>query len=167
MKDELLSLDELGFEEWSLTPNPETLVPDSMARERERESFRSKIADDPAAVVVSHTDADGLTSAALLSMSVPYDDVVIQTVGYQDPHRFEHVLQDLTDYEAGFDPRGSELLISDFNSDSESCTDYLTDLAEGACDICWYDHQWATTFDKRWRIPVSNSTSTPTSVPPR
>ena len=84
MNENLLTRDELGFKEWSVTPDPETLVPDSIARERDRDRFRSNLATNPDAVIVSHTDADGLTSATLLSEAVSTDETMIQTVGYQD-----------------------------------------------------------------------------------
>ena len=143
MNDNLLERDELGFEEWSVTPDPETLVPDSIARERDRDRFRSNLATNPDAVIVSHTDADGLTSATLLSEAVSTDETMIQTVGYQDAYRFEHLLEDLLDAPEAFETHGTTLLVSDFKPDSEDCAGPLSDLINLGIQVEWYDHhQW-------------------------
>jgi oligoribonuclease NrnB/cAMP/cGMP phosphodiesterase (DHH superfamily) len=142
MNDQLLARDELGFEEWSVTPDPEALVPDSIARERERASFRAQLGANPGTVVISHTDADGLSSAALLSATGRRDPVV-QTVGYQDAYRFEHVLEDLTDDTLAFDPDGAILSIADFSPDGPACADALGELVAAGCHVEWFDHhQW-------------------------
>ena len=143
MNDNLLTRDELGFEEWSVTPDPETLVPDSIARERERNLFRSNLATDPDAVIVSHTDADGLTSVALLSRLAEDSDHCFQTVGYQNAYRFEHVLDDLQDPPDEFTKRGTALLVADFVPDSADCVDQLSQLIDAGMFVRWFDHhQW-------------------------
>jgi oligoribonuclease NrnB/cAMP/cGMP phosphodiesterase (DHH superfamily) len=143
MNDELLTRDELGLVEWSVTPDPEALVPDSIARGRERKAFRAKLVDNPDGVIISHTDADGLSSAALLKHNA-YTPRVIQTVGYQDAYRFEHVLEDMLDDDTGFGPDGALLQISDFTPDDDAeCVAALSALDDAGCTIEWYDHhQW-------------------------
>lgn len=113
----LFERDALGDEEWAVTPEPDAIVPDAIAREREREAFRAELDADPDSIVLTHIDADGLTSAALLSQ-LTTGKTVVQTVDYQAPYRFEHVLEDLTNDELGFDPNGTRLSIADFNPDS-------------------------------------------------
>lgn len=140
VSDELLDRDELGFEEWSITPNPGDLVPDSVAREREREQFRSELRDDPPAVVITHTDADGLSSAALV---VDYmgPDTVVQPIDYTGPYSFKDVLYDLNDLSVTDTP----VYVLDFNLDdvSDEIVEMLEDLTTDGCQVIWYDHhQW-------------------------
>ena len=87
ISDELLSRDSLEHDEWTITPKPEHLVPDSIAREREREQFRMRLDAPPVdGVVISHTDADGLSSAALLTnyleRTLNTIDVAVKTIDY-------------------------------------------------------------------------------------
>lgn len=137
--DELLSREVLGDAEWSITPRPEDLVPDSIARERERDPFREALLDDPPAVVLTHGDADGLTSAALL-VEVEGSDTVVQPVSYHGAYQFEHALEDLHDSRL----RDTPIYICDFNLDSTHPLDLLADLIQNQnCPITWFDHhQW-------------------------
>ncbi|MDF9748420.1 DHH family phosphoesterase [Natrinema salsiterrestre] len=142
--DALLSRETLDYDEWVQTPQPEHLVPDSIERKRAREQFRSRLNAPTDAVVISHTDADGLSSAALLTnhleRTLDTIDVAVKTIDYNGPYRFEHVVEDLL--ETGV--HSTPIFISDFALDNESVVDDLGTLANARdCSIIWYDHhQW-------------------------
>ncbi|MDS0280339.1 recombinase RecJ [Halomicroarcula sp. S1AR25-4] len=135
--DALLDRDELGFEEWAVTPDPDHLVPDSLERERAREAFRSKLRSDPPAVCITHTDADGLSSAALVVDKYGLETVV-QPVDYHGAYRFEHVLEDLIDCA---DLPSTTIVVCDFALDEP--VDDLDIVGSRAQTAEWFDHhQW-------------------------
>jgi len=134
--DALLDREGLPFDEWAVTPQPEHLVPDAVEREREREQFREGLRGDPPAVVLTHTDADGLSSAALLA-SCWGPNTLVQPLDYHGAYRFEHAVEDLLD----FDLSGTRIYVSDFNLDEPAGG--LSKVASKAQDAVWYDHhQW-------------------------
>ncbi|RQG93709.1 DHH family phosphoesterase [Natrarchaeobius oligotrophus] len=145
--DELLSREQLGTGEWAVTPKPEHLVPDSIARERDRTQFRSQLADEPVGVIVTHTDADGLGSAALLvdhlqrAFDAAREEIVVQPIDYDGAYRFEHVVEDLQDAGVIETP----IYISDFNLDElDTLAGLETLAADQGCPITWFDHhQWS------------------------
>jgi len=143
ISDDLLARDQLEFDEWATTPKPEHLVPDSIERERTREQFRADLRDDPDAVVVTHTDADGLSSAALIVAALERDydatDIAVQPIDYHGAYRFEHVVGDLLDVGLTDTP----IYVSDFALDNEGVVGDLERLTDAGCLTTWYDHhQW-------------------------
>lgn len=153
---------DLDFSEYRLTPSPEDLTPDSVARKEKREEFSEaldRLGDRVETVVFTHTDADGLTSGALLAYmseksrgnyTAPsqnfhergFKSTVVLPVDYTDPYSFEEALADLDGWIGG---GPSEIYISDFNADpgmAEETADTFASLGETA-DIRWFDHhQW-------------------------
>jgi len=139
MDDRLLSREALDDAEWAVTPHPDHLVPDAIKRERTREAFQDALRDGPPAIVLTHIDADGLSSAALL---VDHEGVAtaVQPLSYHGAYRFEHALDDIqrADLETA-----TPIYIADFNADSRQQAARVVDLARQGHDITWYDHhQW-------------------------
>lgn len=134
----LLSRDALGFDEYAITPKPNHLIPDSIERERVREQLRTELTTDPDAVIITHTDADGFSSAALLVEAIG-SNTVVQPIDYAGGYRFEHVLDDLEAVVSNI-----PIYICDFNPGSRACVSQLERLiGELDCQITWYDHhQW-------------------------
>lgn len=138
-QDQLLDREHIGLEEWSVTPNPETIMPQSARRDEISRKFLEDIEQSTRTIVLTHGDADGLTSGALIRiLSGPGTEV--QTISYAGAYTLEDALQDLisTDYHY------KDLFILDFNPDSPEAADYLDELAEKqGFKVTWYDHhQW-------------------------
>jgi len=137
--EDLLGREALSDEEWAITPQPDHLVPDAIKRERTREAFQDALRHDPPAVVLTHTDADGLSSAALL---VDHEGIetAVQPLSYHGAYRFEHALDDIQ--RADLDT-ATPIYIADLNADSCHQAARVVDLARQGYDITWYDHhQW-------------------------
>lgn len=134
----LLAREHLDDEEWSLTPHPDHLVPDEIEYEQTSAEFRSELADDPAAAVITHLDADGYSSAALLAAATG-EDIVVQPVGYHGAYGLEDALDDVRRV-----PEADQLYITDMNPDE----DRIVSLVDGIINdegipVTWYDHhQW-------------------------
>ena len=148
VNDDLLTRSTLTEDEWRITPEPEALIPDSVQREQRSEQFRDALTPDdssqtqPDAIVITHTDADGLTSAALLAERHGHD-TPIRPVSYNGAYRFEHALADLLAAEI----TDRLVYICDFNPPDRAETDLPDALRrlidERNCEITWYDHhQW-------------------------
>ncbi|MBX0325763.1 hypothetical protein EGH21_22355 [Halomicroarcula sp. F13] len=158
--DALLDRAELGFKEWAITPDPDHLVPDSLERERAREAFRSKLRSDPPAVCITHTDADGLSSAALV-VDKYGPETVVQPIDYHGAYRFEHVLEDLIEYA---DLPNTTVVVCDFALDEP--TDALAVVGKRARTAEWFDHhQWdddtaQSVIDAGFRLTVDEDECT-------
>lgn len=135
--NKLLSKDQLDPEEYAVTPDPDHLVPDSIERERRSEAFRAKLRGDPDAIIITHTDADGLSSAALLADYA--GDVAIEAIDYHGAYQFDDVLGDILDLRVVDTP----IYISDFALDGEGAVFDIQLLGQRDCPITWFDHhQW-------------------------
>lgn len=137
VEDHLLSRPELGFNEWAVTPSPDALTPQSVKRERVSKRFKSKVRDS-GQVILTHGDADGLTSAALIEMATGPTSA-IETVSYHGPYTLMDALTDL------YDMRVSErdIFILDFNPDNREASDMIRQLVDLRNNFTWFDHhQW-------------------------
>lgn len=139
--DDLFDRDKLGFEEWSQTPKPEHLVPDAIEREQQREFFQSRLQDEPSSVIITHTDADGLSSAALVAHSTDHHtqtETLVQPIDYHGAYRFEHVVEDLRTTTL---LNEIDLYVCDFALDEP--VDGLRNLGVRVNTAQWFDHhQW-------------------------
>ena len=145
VNDDLLTRPNLTYDEWRVTPELDAVTPDSTKRERKSKRFRDTIkersapSESPNAIVLTHGDADGLTSAALLQ-DLHQNSAVVQTVSYHGAYGYEEALQDLIDTSAA--PK--MLYISDFNPpDSTDATvpeALHTLMDERGTQVVWYDH---------------------------
>lgn len=140
--DALLTREELSFEEYAITPQPDHLVPDSVEFERTDQAFREELGD-ATAVVLTHGDADGLTSAALHAYHHRPNVVAIQPVSYHGAYGFADAIwtirEELDD--------GLPIYVCDFNLDPEThggeVVAVVRRLIEQGCLVNWYDHhQW-------------------------
>ena len=137
--DTLLSRDSLEHDEWTITPKPEHLVPDSIERERTRESFRSDLEDDPATVVLTHIDADGYSSAALVADYCGPDTVVLP-MSYHGAYGLRDALDDL----AHDITSNTTVYIVDLAAADCHIEGHLLPLEQAGVDVVWYDHhQWS------------------------
>jgi oligoribonuclease NrnB/cAMP/cGMP phosphodiesterase (DHH superfamily) len=138
ISDELLSRDSLEHDEWTITPKPEHLVPDSIERERTRESFRSDLGDDPSTVVLTHIDADGYSSAALVA-DYRGPDTIVLPMSYHDAYGLRDALGDL----AGEITADTTVYIVDLAANDRHIEAHLLPLEQAGVDVVWYDHhQW-------------------------
>lgn len=134
--DDLLKPD--SFEEFAKTPKAEHLVPDSIAREREREQFVSKLEDGPSTVVLTHIDADGYSSAALIA-DYRGPDTVVQPLSYHGAYDLRDALDDLAK-EATSE---TTVYIVDLAANDHHIEGHLLPLEHAGIDVIWYDHhQW-------------------------
>ena len=125
------------FDERSITPKPEHVVPDSIEFGRTREAFRAQLANDPEAVIVTHTDADGYSSAALIA-HIEHPETPVRPVDYHGAYGLEDALEDI----ASCAPR-TRVYILDLNPDSAGIKQPLINLWAADCPVTWYDHhQW-------------------------
>lgn len=137
--DDLLSRATLPDDEWSVTPRPEHLVPESVERERTREAFRRQLDADTPAVVLTHTDADGLTSAALLADLHSQSQTAIQPLDYHGAYSLEQALYDVLNNVPG----GTKVYITDLCPDDAAIAAPLGELQHAGFNVVWYDHhQW-------------------------
>lgn len=141
VSDALLSKHSLPEHEWVVTPNPEDLVPDSIERERTSEQFKRALGKDPDAIVLTHDDADGLTSAALVAEYVG-GRVPIQPVSYHGAYQLEHACEDILDVGIEETP----VYVTDLSVDDAASTGGIDRLInDNDCTVEWYDHhQWAS-----------------------
>lgn len=137
--DSLLDRDTLGFAEWSVTPSASDLTPNSVELERETERVRSRLRRGASEVIISHTDADGYTSAALLLEQSIRESVII-TVEYQSGYQLKHALNDIASVGS---KRVEKVYIADLNPDDDSCAKQLQTLTDAGIEVEWFDHhQW-------------------------
>ncbi|WP_222912729.1 hypothetical protein [Natrinema sp. SYSU A 869] len=89
-------------------------------------------------IIITHTDADGLSSAALVADYFD-EDVIVQPIDYNGAFRFEHVLEDLVELVSE-----TPIWILDFALDDPGRVEDLAYLADAQdCHIVWHDHhQW-------------------------
>lgn len=133
----------LDEKELQTTPSPDHLTPDSVTRERKRSAFREATAADPEpdAFIFSHTDADGLSAAALLDHYAG-GNTHVQPVDYRDAYPFEDAIADLEASAVTDTP----IYVSDFNANPEmaaTVADDVAALADDGCPMLWFDHhQW-------------------------
>jgi oligoribonuclease NrnB/cAMP/cGMP phosphodiesterase (DHH superfamily) len=145
VSNELLDREELSFDEWAVTPDPDDLIPDSIEHERESERFRDQLTpsdsedNSPTGVVLTHTDADGLSAAALL-VHMLGSETAVRPVSYHGAYQFEDALSDLID--VGFSE--TPIYITDFSPDTATVPDDLETLVDVYdCTAVWYDHhEW-------------------------
>jgi len=138
ISDDLLARDHLEDDEWATTPKPEHLVPDSIERERTRESFLSDLEDNPSTVVLTHIDADGYSSAALVA-DYRGPDTVVLPVSYHDAYGLRDALSDL----AGEITAETTVYIVDLAANDRHIEGHLLLLEQAGVDVVWYDHhQW-------------------------
>jgi oligoribonuclease NrnB/cAMP/cGMP phosphodiesterase (DHH superfamily) len=144
--NELLNRDELSFDEWAVTPAPEHLVPDAIEHERESEWFHEQLRIGNSEsyyrpVILTHTDADGLSAAALLVAHLGgIGEASVRPVSYHGAYQFEDALSDLLD--TGFND--TPIYITDFSPDAAAVPDDLETLIhERECPVYWIDHhEW-------------------------
>lgn len=131
--DARLARESLGFDEWSVTPDPDQLVPDSIAREHRSADFRSRVADGPPAIVLTRGDVDGLTTAALVVEHYGRATVV-ESFGQGGAYRLEHALADLDEHAVA----NTDVYIAGLapTTDVEAA---LAGLTERDCVVRWYD----------------------------
>ena len=146
VSDALLDRDELPFDEWAVTPAPEHLIPDAIEHERESERFHEQLrigtSEHPCPpVVITHTDADGLSAAALLVEHTGTDEnTAVRPVSYHGAYQFKDALSDLVN----FGIFETQIYITDFSPDEATPPDALVTLIdEHDCEVTWYDHhEW-------------------------
>lgn len=151
--DKLFSKDEQSFKQYAMTPEPEQIQPDSLYRDQRVNEFESKLADNPGVIVLTHNDADGLTSAALVEhyySGNPTSDereVAVETVMYDGPFTLSDALEVVNGWSGHFDV----LYILDFNFDDR---DEAIEQIEKAGKsgkfneiICYDHHQWQSDID--------------------
>lgn len=132
--NELLSKESLGFEEWAVTPEPEHLVPDSVERQKTRNEFIQKLQSDPSAVVITHNDADGLGSGALV-VERHGPETAVMSLSYGSPYKLHEALGDVAEQEPD-----CPVYITDLGCDDRLVVDPLEKIDE---TVTWYDHhQW-------------------------
>lgn len=137
--DALLSRENLEHDRWTVTPKPEHLVPDSIERKHTRESFLAQLRDDPATVVLTHIDADGYSSAALVA-DYCGPDTAVQPLSYHGAYGFRDALGDLAD-EITAD---TTVYIVDLAANDCHIEAHLLPLEKAGVDVVWYDHhQWS------------------------
>jgi oligoribonuclease NrnB/cAMP/cGMP phosphodiesterase (DHH superfamily) len=145
VEDRLLSKEELPFEEWAVTPSPEAVTPQSVKRERMSTEFKQSVRKANT-VILTHGDADGLTSAALIRMSLR-GSAHVQEISYGGPYEFSDSLQDLIGVK-----HSGPVYILDFNPDSTDQVDEVKTLIARGCDITWFDHhQWSEEVESAYR----------------
>ena len=149
VNDDLLTRSTLDTDEWRITPEPDTLIPDSVKRKQRSDQFRDALRPndpnmiDPSAVVITHGDADGLTSAALLT-DLHGRHTAVRPVSYHGAYQFKHALADLIESNIADRP----VYICDFNPPDYGNSNVPDDLrqliGQRGCSVTWYDHhQWA------------------------
>lgn len=140
VNDDLIERGAVGTEEWSRVPSERDLIPLGKRRERKGENFVDQIDHSTEVVVLTHGDADGLTSAALIRFLAR--QAVVQPVSYNGAYRFKDALSDLISTKR----HNIRLVILDFNPDDEATTEVeqIETLAnDRGFEIEWYDHhQW-------------------------
>jgi oligoribonuclease NrnB/cAMP/cGMP phosphodiesterase (DHH superfamily) len=145
VNDDLLTRPTLSDEEWRITPEPDALTPDSIKHEQQSKRFHDAIEQHPApgespdVIVLTHGDADGLSSAALLQ-SLHQNRAVVQTVSYHGAYGYDDALQDLIDARVSH----TLLYICDFNppdrTDATVPEELHTLIKDRYCDVKWFDH---------------------------
>lgn len=139
VSEQLIDPTDLSFEEWAVTPSEEDLVPESTRRSRQSERFQPDLVGDLDAVIVTHGDADGLTSAALAWITEGGANVAVTTVSYNGAYTFETALQDLI----VSDVEDTPIYILDFNPDGTESVTQVEQLVDNGNRLTWYDHhQW-------------------------
>lgn len=137
--DAFFARDELEDDQWASTPQPEHLVPDQIEREQQRSDFRNSVTQPGTdAVVLTHTDADGLSSAALV-VAATRKQTAIQPIEYHGAYSLEDALTDLYDWLSA----RSSVYVLDLNPDSVHIEAPLERLSTSGHDVQWFDHhQW-------------------------
>jgi len=135
VSEEFFQRDEVGFEEWAVTPRPEVLIPEGRQRKFTRNEFVGKLNQDPPAVIISHTDADGLGAAALLRW-MTNDNALIFTVDYNEPYGLGDAIEDIDVHLHSTIP----VYISDLNLNNDEVVETLVGMEN---QVFWFDHhQW-------------------------
>lgn len=137
--DKLISKDELSFSEYAVAPAPEHVQLNSHALARRQENFRSKLSKNPTTVILTHDDADGLTSAALVESQHEAEETAIETVVHNGPFGLSEALEVL--YEHPCNPLKLYLLDFCFEDDTKAIEMLREKRAN--LDVEAYDHhQW-------------------------
>lgn len=137
VEDELISRESLTFRDWAITPDEDALIPQSRRREERIDSFRNDLEDD-GTVILTHGDADGLTSAALV-YSMQSQVASVEPLSYYGSFQFEDALATMLD--EGIADRNVYIL--DFNPDTMEEAEMVDKLINRDNRFTWFDHhQW-------------------------
>lgn len=110
---------------------------DKQDRERTMDSHNGRL-------VITHDDADGLTSGALFLDY--FDDIEVITIDYENiEHTFEYLSKNVESLE--------ELYVSDLNLDE--VYDEIGEVEDNTSKFVWIDHhEWGENKEKIWQMGV-------------
>lgn len=144
MNDELLSRENLGFEEWAVTPSKDDMTPDSVKREQIRKEFLNELEHEPSTIVISHGDADGLGAVAMVK-EVEGGEAAFVTVSYHGPYDVADALQDVSLHADFF----ANVYVTDLGCDDPSVIEAAAQVDQ---PVHWFDHhQWDNDLIQRAR----------------
>ena len=145
--DELGSRDELGLEEYAVTPSADDMRPESEAFAEAEADLRSRLDRGARTVAVTHNDADGLGSAAMIQAHAS-GPAVLCPVGHNGAYQAHDALAEL----AMRDLSGVDVHVADLGVEVDP--DDLRRIAESADSASWWDHH---RWDDEWRETVEEA----------
>ncbi|MFP8952821.1 hypothetical protein ACLI4Z_07605 [Natrialbaceae archaeon A-arb3/5] len=133
--DALLSAETLGGDEFPITPQPEHLVPNSLAHEQTRSWFRDELESEPGSVILTRDDTDGYSSAALLVDDIGADTVILP-LNPDGAYNFTYALEDL--HATGI--KDTPIYVAGITLESDEHAGHLEYLTRACdCAVTWYD----------------------------
>lgn len=137
VNDDLFDRDNLSLSNWALTPRPEAVTPDSVRYEQQRNEFEREI-QEYSDIIITHTDADGLSSPALIE-EMTGNRAAVASVSYEGPFTLEDALVVLAENDV--ENRG--VFILDLNPNDKSMALLIKEIVQNDCLVTWFDHhQW-------------------------
>jgi oligoribonuclease NrnB/cAMP/cGMP phosphodiesterase (DHH superfamily) len=141
VKEKLIDKEEMDFEEYAVQPRKEYVTFDSILEEQRVKEFSRKLDMLPDTVILTHDDADGLTSAAIAfyrEKELFDNEAIIETVAHYGPFQLEDALEQM--YTHAHVPEKLFILDFEFGEIEDSKIRLLSKVAEGV--KCFDHHQW-------------------------